>query len=224
MILVKSINQDKILSTRVGSRESTVYLPPTSPYTPLHTSTQNSDIYFDGWLFRNPVGIQKYRHEIIRYFEPSTNIADTVQKTLADLRNQYETVIGLHIRQGDYINFKHGKFYINQSRFRTIINEFIDVYNIDKEKTVFFIASDGHIEKQYFTNLNIHISNANPAIDMFTLAGTNAVIGSDSSFGDFACYYGNIPHIVCKNEAMDWNYYKEKTEFFENKYSTMVHY
>ena len=60
--------------------------------------------------------------------------------------------------------------------------------------------------------------------DLFILASRNTVIGSDSSFGAFGAYYGNIPHIVLQNDPMDWDYYREKTVYFQNKYCTLVHF
>jgi len=55
------------------------------------------------------------------------------------------------------------------------------------------------------------------------LAATDIIIGSDSTFGAFASYYGNLPFIVFEKK-IDWNYYKDKKYFFENKKCTTVHF
>ena len=50
--------------------------------------------------------------------------------------------------------------------------------------------------------------------DLFLLSRTDAIVGSDSSFGAFAAWYGNISHIIAKSGPMDWSYYAGKKGFF----------
>ena len=63
--------------------------------------------------------------------------------------------------------------------------------------------------------------NSNAIEDLYTLSLCDVIIGSNSSFGNFAAYYGNKPHIVLQKETMDWEYYKDRDAYFENKYSVM---
>ena len=95
---------------------------------------------------------------------------------------------------------------------------------MDKEKTVFVICSDGSVDLDKFTGLNVVKLSFSAVGDLFLLAKTNAIIGSDSTFGAFASYYGNIPFIVFKKGNIDWEYYKGKNVFFENKYNLMTRY
>jgi len=101
---------------------------------------------------------------------------------------------------------------------RAILDEFIAYFKIPQKKTFFYITSDSPLEEHFFEGLNFSIESDNPAIEMYTLAGTDIIIGSDSNFGSFASYYGNIPHIVCDRNSIDWNYYRDKQEFFYNRY------
>jgi hypothetical protein len=140
------------------------------------------------------------------------------------LRSQYSKVIGVHIRQSDYRDFKHGNFIISQARVRTIIDEYIREKSLDISKILFLITSDGLIDSTLFAGLNVYISKENSVTDLFLLSKTDTVLGSDSSFGGFASWYGNIPHIIFKNEPVDWTYYADKTAFFENKYTLLAQY
>ena len=77
-----------------------------------------------------------------------------------------------------------------------------------------------------------HQTAAGSDLGLINLAGSAAVrvtlydviIGSDSSFGAFAAYYGNIPHIVFNKKSMDWAYYRNNQKYFQNKYCTLVHF
>lgn len=202
------------------------YLAPTAPKETLPQQYS----YLDGWLFRNPVGLEKYRSEINAYFAPKASIQKTVTDFLTPTKRKYPNIIGVHIRQGDYRTWRNSTYFIDQKRARAILDEYLQHVDTAAKDTCFIIASDGPIDESVFAGLDIVISKNGPVEDIFILAQTNVVIGSNSTFGDFSAYYGNIPHIVLTNESMDWTYYAEKGalksggRFFPNKYCTWVHY
>ena len=202
------------------------YLPPTKESSGRlgELEKEGRDIYFDSWLFRNPVGLEKYYKEITEYFQPRYDINSFVASQIKDLRTRYQTIVGIHIRQGDYEIWRGGAYFIAQERVREIIEEYLSISGKQREKTCFVITSDGSVDENYFSGLNTVISENNAVTDLFLLASTDIIIGSNSTFGAFASYYGNTPLIVMQKESMDWEYYKDKNKFFENKFSTFVHY
>ena len=170
------------------------------------------------------MGLKKFREQLILAFTPYTKIEHKVKSIIKPLRQKYRRIIGIHIRQTDYKTFKGGAYFMSQKRVREIIDEYIQKDSIDKNNTLFLITSDGHIEEPLFKDLNTHISKENGIMDLFLLSSTDTIIGSDSSFGAFASWYGNIPHIIMTDNTIDWNYYTDKKEYFENMYSKMVQY
>lgn len=214
---------DNKLIMSENSENKSVYLPPSNNHIAID-STITGEIFFSGWLFRNPKGLEKYRKELTIAFSPNDNICSQVNNIISNLRAKYDKIIGVHIRQGDYRTFKGGSYLINEIRIRSILDEYIDKLHLDKEKTLFLLASDESIDENKFQNLNIYKSTENAITDLFLLSATDAIIGSNSTFGDFAAWYGNIPHLIATHENIDWNYYISRDKFFENKYCTMVHY
>jgi hypothetical protein len=210
----------KCLLSSLNTLNTSVYLPPTKI---LSQNLEKCNIlYLTGWLFRNPIGINKFRKELMETFKPVKKVEDKVEAIIGQLKNKYEHVIGVHIRQADYKTFKESAYFLEQGRVREIINEYIAVYNLDKEKTVFLITSDGPVKTEVFKGLNIYVSKENAVVDLFLLSKTSAIIGSDSSFGAFGAWYGNVPHIVMKKGLMDWNYYDGNKTYFDNKYLTLL--
>jgi hypothetical protein len=201
------------------------YLPPTKEADDALKKIEREDsIYFDGWLFRNPKGIEKYRNEIKEYFKPKKEIREKIQSIIAPLREKYTHIVGVHIRQGDYKTWKGGKYFIDQKRVKEILEEYLAFSKNEPAHTCFLIMSDGTIDETQFSGLNILVSKENAVTDLFLLASTDIIIGSNGTFSPFASYYGNIPLIVMQNETIDWTYYQGKTVYFENKHSTFVSY
>lgn len=215
-----------------NKKREPLYLPPSQhPPEKLKTLEETGcDIIFSGWLFRNPVGIEIYRKEIQEYFRPKSCVLKTIAETIAPLRKQYQQVIGVHVRQGDYKHWLGGQYFLSQKHVRNTLEAYLQKRSLSTKNVCFVVASDGPIDRPAFLGLNVVVSKNGPVEDLFMLSQTDAVIGSNSTFGDFAAYYGNIPHIVITNDPMDWDYYTEKNalsysaKFFPNKYCTWVHY
>lgn len=222
-LYIEIIKKDQIISSDNLSNIVTL-LPPSKDNQNLKNKESLDEIYFNGWLFRNPLGLQKYRKQILLDFSPKYDIIKKVESIRSSLLTKYEKIIGVHFRQGDYLTFKGGRYLISEKRVLEIINEYVTKNNLDISKTVFLITSDGPINPNTFKNLNIYISKENAVTDLFLLSATDTIIGSDSSFGHFSSWYGNIPHIVMNSNPIDWDYYSRHKEYFENKYCTMVHF
>ena len=201
------------------------YLPPTRENARLSEIEKENDVlYFDGWLFRNPVGLEKFRKEVVTYLRPRQDTERAVEKQMQDLRSKFANVVGVHIRQGDYKTWRGGAFSIPQTRVREIFNEYLKINGLNVIETCFTITSDGPIDESLFSGLKVVISKDSAVHDLFLLSKTDVIIGSNSTFGAFASYYGNIPFIVMQKDSMDWEYYSGKEAYSENKYSTFVHY
>ena len=209
----------------IASGQDVHYLPPTNISDDIARLEANAKtIYLDGWLFRNPVGLEKYRNEINEYFKPKEDILSVVATYESSLRAKFKKIIGVHIRQGDYKTWRGGAYLIPQKRVREILDEYIASFDINMQKTCFLLTSDGTIDAEVFSGLNIEISRNEAVADLFLLSKADTIIGSNSTFNAFASYYGNVPLIVMQNKDMDWSYYKDRVSYFENKYSTTVHY
>ncbi|HUC31456.1 MAG TPA: hypothetical protein VMR99_02075 [Candidatus Paceibacterota bacterium] len=209
--------------------ERPYYLPPTraseEDLKMVETNAGATTIYFYGWLFRNPAGLEKYREGIVEYFKPRERYLSDARQQMKKLRNMYDRVIGVHIRKGDYQHWNGGAFFIGENRFRKIIDEYILRFSIIPEKTAFLFFSDGTIDVSEFNGLHVFLSNNHYDIgDLYELSLCDLIIGTDSTFGAFASWYGDIPFILATNSEIAWDYYNDKKTYFENKFSKMVHY
>jgi hypothetical protein len=219
----------RIISSSEVAGKICYYLAPTQPsagrLAKLEQDSQTS--YFaivSGGVFRNPMGIQKYHQAIKKHFEPNERIRQSVQTFITPLRMAHKHLIGVHIRQSDYKDFKGGKYFVSQERVSEILRQYLHEKGIQSQETAFVIASDGAIDEAVFEGLNIIPTQKSMVEDLFILASTDTIIGSDSTFGHFAAYYGGIPHIVVKNEAIDWQYYRSIKGYAPNKYLTVMAY
>lgn len=168
----------------------------------LLNQAQPTTWYLAGWLFRNPVGLEHYRAEIKDFFRPKEPYNGRVKQFVASLRKRYTKVIGVHIRHGDYKVWQGGKFYITFSEARTLLDSFI------KEQTeksiIFVICTDDKVDEAAFAGLAWVRGPGTEIEDLYTLAETDMIIGSNSTYGPWAAYYGNIPFVQFTHEQPVW--------------------
>jgi len=161
--------------------------------------------YFCGWEFENPEGLKKYYQDIKNLFTPKEQYLKAPNNLLADLRNKYKLVVGVHIRQGDYKTWNNGKFFFTCEEVRVILDDFLNTNkNIDIKDVVFVVCSDGKIDDEVFKGLNFVKGPGSEIEDLYTLSKTDLLVGSNSTFGLWASYYGNIPFVFFSKDRIEW--------------------
>ena len=189
-----------------------VYLSPTTNKNACDT------LYFIGWFFRNPLGLKKYRDEIISAFQPKEHILKKIERILSPFVGK--RLIGVQIRQQSYPGFPDGNFLVPIPRVRHIVDEYLHAEKLHARDVALIIVSDKDVSTDVFEELNVHISHEDEVTNLFLLSKCSVIIGSNSTFSNLSAWFGNTPHLVTTNEPIDWEYYTGKTTYFENKHTT----
>lgn len=165
-------------------------------------------IYTAGWRFRLPSLEDKYRSDISqRYslkesFYNGNYMVDNINK----LKSQGYTLIGVHIRRGDYKKWKGGIYYFNDDVYKEYMVSISKQLNQQgKEKHLFVLFSNG--ELSFKQSDNILISNESWYIDHHLMSNCDYLIGPPSTFTLWASYIGNAKlfHIYDCKERLDIN-------------------
>ncbi|WP_144631407.1 alpha-1,2-fucosyltransferase [Priestia megaterium] len=159
-------------------------------------STQNENLYLNGY-WQSYVYFDKYRNDIIKKFTPLVSFNQDGNQLLNEIKS-YNSV-AIHVRRGDYINFKGGKC-LDSSYY---IKAMKHLYNL-KGKNLFFYIFTDDVEycKRIFKNVaNVKFIGEEAKLsdfEEFTLMThcKNLIIGN-SSFSWWAAYLAS-----CKDKAV----------------------
>jgi YHS domain-containing protein len=198
-----------IYGRRVITSAEAFYLPPS-----LNTNPQQQAIlgrlenakktyYFCNWGFRNPAGLLKYHAAIVKQFQPLDIFNRAIQEFISGLRKKYKILVGVHIRQEDYLTWNGGIYYFSCSEVRRILDSFLAAQPRPQD-IIFIICSDGKIEADAFTGLTYVTGLNQDILDLYTLAATDLLISSTSTYGQWAAYYGQINNINFQKKDIDW--------------------
>lgn len=128
------------------------------------------------------------------------HLADTSQARVGTSR---EKIVGVHIRQGDYRTWKDGRFYFPPKIYAAAMSTITEVHpNLE---ITFHVCSDERLSPSTFTGLQVELLDGDAADDLFSLAASDAIISTFSSFAYFASFYGAKPLLDLSNQQPSCN-------------------
>lgn len=148
-------------------------------------------VFLFGRFFRDFANFEKYQHVIRDYFKPTLTIQSVVNKTIAMARQNSDIVIGVHIRRGDYAQFKNGRYFFSQVQYA---EKMMALKNENRGKRIaFVVCSNETIESQLFSETVFIAGVGRPVEDLYLLAQCDYIMGPPSTFSSWASFYGNKP-------------------------------
>ncbi|MBI5122858.1 hypothetical protein HZA75_03285, partial [Candidatus Roizmanbacteria bacterium] len=138
---VEHLHKTDVVYAIDGENPVVHYLPPSKDVddkiNKFDINNNQEEIYLYGWLFRNPVGIKKYRTKIVDYLKPKTMAK--ISDFIFSQRAKFKHLVGVHIRQGDFREFFGGKFYLSSKEVVSVLCQYMKNFGKSSSETVFMI-------------------------------------------------------------------------------------
>lgn len=162
----------------------------------------NNDLYYNilltkkcvlvhGWCFRAHHLTEKFQDYFIKKYRLLTSFHydNTLLNFISTINKNEYTIIGVHIRKGDYRTFEDGKYYFDDHVYQTYIQRLtkIDEGPMMKKK-MFIIFSNEKVNIP--ENENLKISKNRWYIDHLLMSRCDYLIGPPSTFTLWASYIG----------------------------------
>ena len=157
--------------------------------------------FVNAWEHRiNNVSFIKQRIFIRSIIEPEYTSKNLAQERINLLRKNFEIIVAVHIRRGDYKTFLDGKYYFDD---KVYLDKMKQIANILKPfNVVFAIFSNEKIELNNYPNVNVSFSNLNSPIgDLWGISMCDYIIGPLSTFSMWASFWKNVPLLFIDNNT-----------------------
>ncbi len=155
--------------------------------------------FVQGWLFRSDRLFKKHADVIRNFFVPDVSFKKTLdlffEKHFSDSE---ETVIGIHIRRGDYKTFENGAYFYAVEDYSRIIQQLAILF---KDRNPHFLVCSN--EKISFgpelSHLKITSGPDHELLDLYALARCHYIAGPPSTYSMWASFYGSRPLYMIKD-------------------------
>lgn len=148
------------------------------------------------WYFRAPDLVTRHAAAIRSFLRPVRHIQAESAKAVTKLRERAGLVIGVHIRQGDYKNFKGGQYFFEVATYLEWMNELANMYA--PTPVAFLVCSDAALDESAFPGLAVGFGPGDAVGDLFALSNCDRLIGPVSTYTQWASFYGDTPLYVLR--------------------------
>ena len=160
---------------------------------------RHRNIVVSGWFVRYYDLFLKYRDEICELFTLDDQYTAPVKAKMQKAeQNSQDNILrlGVHIRRGDYAQWRDGQFFFSDEVYADHINRFADMHP-GKALHVYLSTNDPSVSKEHFQKLCpkvcIHHLQGSAPEDLFMLSECDYLIGPPSTFSMVAAMYRDIP-------------------------------
>lgn len=160
-------------------------------------------IVVSGWNARWYDLFLKYRQEIVDLFTLDEKFTDPVKAKMQEVESPSSLPLppstlrlGVHIRRGDYAQWKDGIYCYDDEVYVRHINRFAEQHQ-DKTVHVYLSTNDSQVMAEHFQQrcpqVRIHHLQGSAPEDLFMLSECDCLIGPPSTFSLVAAMYRDLP-------------------------------
>lgn len=155
-------------------------------------------IFLLNWLFRYYSGVKKHQEYVRTTLAFKKDLIVEADKFIKRIKNENrtKTLIGIHVRRGDYLTWQEGKYYYEDSDYYGKMAEIAELL----PGSIFIISSNEpvnfHNHKQYI----IYYCNGSALEDLYSLSCCDYIMGPPSTFSGWAAFMGNTPLYFIENK------------------------
>lgn len=169
-----------------------------------------------GWQTRNNTTYISQTKEQLKFiFKPSYEIVCKAESLINGIRQDFDLIVGVHIRRGDYSTWRNGSFYYSFEVYNDFLKQIENLYK-DK-KVAFFISSNEPLSRSYFEGSSCFFYDSSRAVeDLYTLSLCDQIIGPFSTFSRWASFIGEKPlcFLEYPNMKIEQSNFSEIIDFF----------
>ncbi|MDF7807238.1 alpha-1,2-fucosyltransferase [Pontiellaceae bacterium B12219] len=148
-------------------------------------------IFVHNWKCRCPSLVAKHQDSIRDYFRPAARHCEAVENVVEALQGEAEVLVGIHIRQGDYAQWRGGRFYLTTQEYAKLMRAFAEQF--PGKKVGFLVCSNEQQDERLFDGLTYANGPGHPVSDLYSLSRCDYIIGPLSTFSQWASFYGKVP-------------------------------
>ncbi len=150
---------------------------------------KNDLLILNGVGFRDTLSLKKNKSELLEFFMPKNYYEESVAKIISKLKSEYDCLVGIHIRWGDYKTWQGGKYYYELDYYDSLIN-YLNNSLLSGMNVGFYVCSNEFIDVNLFNNKDVFSMSLSEIEDLLILSKCDYIVGPPSTFSMWASFYG----------------------------------
>ena len=175
------------------------------------------------YYFRDVDALLREQDNLRRIFVWPENVRTKANELIECFRSMGKTVVAVHMRKGDYRNWRGGVFYYTDEEYLARMNTIAS----NNPMIHFHLVSNEPVDIEYFSKLIVNqatVSTSSGSIsdDLAVLSCSDYIMGPQSTFSAIAAFLGNKPLYFFERDRIDvslsaFSWERYFTELFNGK-------
>jgi len=149
------------------------------------------------YILENREEFRAHADAIKSFLRPRNALVGRAREAAMQARRGNRRLVGVHMRHGDYREFRQGAFFFDAAQYRAWIEEIRSTFSDDDP--TFLLCSDEPQDPTAFGGLPVTFSRLGPVEELFALSFCDLIVGPPSSFSLWASFYGGVPILRLRN-------------------------
>ena len=150
--------------------------------------------FVSGLYFLDRNSMVKHAAKLRDIFRPLAKHEARVRRLIGRARLGCDVLVGVHIRHGDYAQFRDGIYYYPVGEYTRLMGAIEALF--PGRRVHFLICSNERLDPRGFARFKHSAGTGHLVEDMYSLAACDYIVGVPSTFSRWASFYGSAPLCV----------------------------
>jgi hypothetical protein len=172
------------------------------------TLLNNSNFVFLGAATHRKTNLylEEFHENLRLIFQPKATHRMKVEQMFNTARRNFDIIVGVHIRRGDYQEFLGGIYYFGDDTYNNYILQIANDTSLSGKKIGFLLCSNDSLDIGTFAPHGVFQIDSSTGIeDLYGLSLCDFIFGPPSTFSMWASYYGHVPLKFIKYKTEDFS-------------------
>lgn len=162
----------------------------------------------EGWISKDTTPLLKYRELLANIFKPRQQHLHNIENLIKKGKDGVDILMGIHIRRGDYKEYRGGIFYYDDNVYLNIMENMQKAF--PEKKIRFLICSNEEVNWNNYAAYDVMPSNNQIIEDMYALSYCDYIAGPISTYSMWASFIRQKPlyQILRKDLPFDLNHFR----------------
>lgn len=170
-------------------------------------------IFFNWISFLDESIFIEHVEDIRKCIKINSSIEKSSKEKILKIRNNKDTIVGVHLRRGDYRTYRNGEWFFDDE----IIIKYLKNLTLNNNNIKFVLCSNERINLEQYkaAGLDVCVLGNTDIEDLCILSKCDYIIGPPSTYSFWAAMYGNKKRCILDKsmKSCSWNDFK----YFEER-------
>ena len=160
--------------------------------------SRSGSVLLAGWPLRDWDAFDRHADKVRAFLAPANRFQDIATPFILELRRQYQTLVGVLIRQQDYRVWEGGRYFFSSAQYREWMAQAAKVFGPD---CCLVVATDENQPQDFLHGLNAVwctgavAQNGHFVESMAELSLCDVIVSPPSTFAGWAAFLGQVPQL-----------------------------